>query len=150
MMRSSATRAAIGIVCLSFIGCGSSPRLTSGRHQSGNADREFHMFEEGVASYYADEYNGRLTANGETYDMNRLTAAHNSLPFNTKVRVTNSRNKKSVVVRINDRGPFKDNRIIDLSLAAAKEIGLIAPGTAPVRLEVLELGDTSGPQKRTP
>ena len=149
-MRSGANTAAIGLVCISFIGCVSSPRLTSARNHPDNADKKFHMSEEGVASYYADEYNGRRTANGETYDMNRLTAAHNSLPFDTKVRVTNRLNNKSVVVRINDRGPFKDNRIIDLSLAAAKEIGLIAPGTAPVRLEVLELGNTSGPQKRKP
>jgi rare lipoprotein A len=95
---------------------------------------------EGVASYYADEFDGRATANGEIYDMNSLTAAHQTLPFNTRVRVTNLTNGKSVVVRVNDRGPFKDDRIIDLSLGAAKKIGLIANGTAPVRLEILELG----------
>ena len=101
------------------------------------------MVEEGVASYYADEYNGRKTSNGEIYDMNTMTAAHRTLPFNTKVRVTNLANGKAVVVRVNDRGPFKDDRIIDLSLAAAKEISLIGPGTANVRLEVIELGDTA-------
>jgi rare lipoprotein A len=72
--------------------------------------------------------------------MHDLTAAHRTLPFNTKVKVTNLDNSKSVVVRINDRGPFKDDRVIDLSFEAAKQIGLIANGTASVRLEILELG----------
>ena len=100
----------------------------------------YSMTEEGVASYYAHEFNGRKTANGETYDMNKMTAAHQTLPFNSMVRVTNQSNGKTVMVRINDRGPFKDNRIIDLSLAGAKAIDLIGPGTASVRLEVIELG----------
>jgi rare lipoprotein A len=95
---------------------------------------------EGVASYYADEFHGRLTSNGETYDMHGLTAAHRTLPFGTKVRVTNLENGRSVVVRINDRGPFKEGRIIDLTLGAAKELDMIRNGTAKVRLEVLEWG----------
>lgn len=70
--------------------------------------------------------------------MHALTAAHRTLPFNTVVRVMNLDNRMSVVVRINDRGPFKDNRVIDLSLGAAKQVGLIANGTAPVKLEILE------------
>jgi rare lipoprotein A len=93
--------------------------------------------EEGIASYYAEEFNGRKTSNGEIYDMNTLTAAHQTLPFNTRVRVTNLDNGKSVIVRINDRGPFKDQRIIDLSLEAARSIGMIGPGTARVRIEVV-------------
>ena len=95
---------------------------------------------EGVASYYGEEFHGRRTSNGETYDMNALTAAHPTLPFNTVVRVVNLDNNRSVKVRINDRGPFKDGRVIDLSLKAAKEIGLISNGTAPVRIEILQLG----------
>ncbi len=95
---------------------------------------------EGIASYYADEFDGRQTANGEVYDMNGLTAAHRSLPFGTRIRVTNLVNGKSVDVRVNDRGPFVENRMLDLSLGAAKVIGLIADGTAPVRIEILELG----------
>ena len=83
-----------------------------------------------------------FASDGETYDMNAFTAAHRTLPFNTKVRVTNVESGKTTVVRINDRGPFKDNRIIDLSLAAAKAIELIGTGTAKVRLQVVELGDT--------
>lgn len=96
---------------------------------------------EGVASYYADDYHGKLTSNGEVFNMNDLTAAHRTFPFGTNLRVTNLENKKTIVVRINDRGPFKDGRIIDLSLAAAKEIDLVRNGTARVKLEVLEWGD---------
>jgi rare lipoprotein A len=99
--------------------------------------------EEGVASYYAEEFNGRQTSNGETYDMNAMTAAHRTLPFNSKVQVTNLVSGKSVVVRINDRGPFKSDRIIDLSLAAAKAIEMIGTGTAKVRLDVIAFGDST-------
>jgi rare lipoprotein A len=96
---------------------------------------------EGVASYYADDFHGKMTSNGEIFDMNDLTAAHRVFPFGSKVRVTNLDNNKTVMVRVNDRGPFKEGRIIDLSLGAAKEISLIEKGTARVRLEVLEWGD---------
>ncbi len=96
---------------------------------------------EGVASYYADDFHGKMTSNGEIFDMNDLTAAHRVFPFGSKVRVTNLENNKTVVVRVNDRGPFKEGRIIDLSRGAAKEISLIEKGTARVRLEVLEWGD---------
>lgn len=92
----------------------------------------------GVASYYADDFHGRLTSSGERYDMYALTAAHQTLPFNTLVRVTYLRNGRTVTVRINDRGPFKDDRVIDLSLAAARELGLIAEGTGEVALELLQ------------
>jgi rare lipoprotein A len=98
------------------------------------------MSEQGIASYYAAEFNGRKTANGETYDMYQMTAAHRTLPFNTKVLVTDLSTNKSVTVRINDRGPFAKDRVIDLSLAAAKELGIIGPGTAFVRIDVVELG----------
>ena len=92
----------------------------------------------GIASYYGKRFHGQQTANGETFDMNALTAAHRSLPFGSLVRVTNPRNGRSVVVRINDRGPFIDGRVIDISRAAAKEIGLIRRGHAEVELELLE------------
>jgi rare lipoprotein A len=95
---------------------------------------------EGVASYYAHDFHGKQTSNGEIFDMNSFTAAHRTFPFGTKVRVTNLENKKSVIVRVNDRGPFKEGRIMDLSLGAAKEIDLIKNGTAKVKLEVLEWG----------
>src|SRR3989304_3968976 len=96
---------------------------------------------EGVASYYADDFHGKLTSNGETFNMDDLTAAHRTFPFGTRIKVTNLANQKTVVVRVNDRGPFVDGRIIDLSRAAAKEIGSIQTGTTRVRLEVLQWGD---------
>ena len=93
--------------------------------------------EEGKASWYGKPFDGRRASNGEIYDMYKLTAAHRTLPFETMVRVTNLSNGKSTTVRITDRGPFVDNRIIDLSLAAAREIDSVGPGVVPVRLEVL-------------
>jgi rare lipoprotein A len=96
--------------------------------------------EEGNASWYGVPFNGRRASNGEIYDMYKLTAAHRTLPFETVVRVTNLNNGKSTTVRITDRGPFVDNRIIDLSLAAAREIESIGPGVVPVRVEVLTQG----------
>ncbi len=92
---------------------------------------------EGIASWYGDPYHGRRAANGETYDMDQLTAAHRTWPFDTIVRVTNLSNQRSVNVRITDRGPFIDGRIIDLSREAAREIGMIGPGTVKVRLTVI-------------
>jgi rare lipoprotein A len=93
--------------------------------------------QEGNASWYGNPFNGRRSSNGEIYDMNKLTAAHRTLPFDTMVRVTNLANGKSTTVRITDRGPFVDGRVIDLSLAAAREIESTGPGVVPVRLEVL-------------
>ena len=92
---------------------------------------------EGIASWYGPGFHGRRTASGEIYNMYAYTAAHKTLPLGTYVRVINLENGKSVVVRINDRGPFKKGRIIDLSYAAAKKIGMIEKGTARVRLEIL-------------
>lgn len=92
----------------------------------------------GNASWYGGQFHGRTTANGEQFDMNGLTAAHRSLPFGSRVRVTNEATEDSVVVRINDRGPYAGSRIIDLSRAAAKKVRLIGPGVAPVKLEVLQ------------
>ncbi len=93
--------------------------------------------ERGVASWYGHPYHGRITSNGEVYDMNKMTAAHKRLPFNTWVRVTNLDNKQITIVRINDRGPFVGKRIIDLSRAAATDINMIVSGTALVQLKVI-------------
>jgi rare lipoprotein A len=108
--------------------------------------------EEGIGSWYGGEFHGRNTANGEVYDMHEKTAAHKTLPFGTHVKVVNLSNGKEVIVRINDRGPFVKGRIIDLSFAAAKDIGLIKPGTAKVRVVALsrkvgtiKMGDTYKP-----
>jgi rare lipoprotein A len=92
----------------------------------------------GVASYYAKKLDGRVTASGERYDMKELTAAHRTLPFGSRVKVTNLHNGKSVVVRINDRGPYAENRVIDLSYAAARALQFIDRGTTRVRLDVID------------
>lgn len=91
----------------------------------------------GIASYYGKRFHGRRTANGERFNMNAMTAAHKTLPFGTRVRVTNPRNGKSVVVRINDRGPFVRGRTIDLSRAAASRIGIIQRGHGRVKLDIV-------------
>jgi len=97
---------------------------------------------QGLASYYAEPYHGRRTANGEVFDSYReMTAAHRTLPFNTLVRVTNANNGQSVDVRINDRGPFVDGRVIDLSLIAAQRIDMVRAGVVPVKLQILKAGD---------
>lgn len=93
--------------------------------------------EEGVASWYGNKFHGRRTSSGEEYDMYALTAAHTRLPLPTYVRVTNLENNRSVVVRVNDRGPFAHNRIIDLSYAAAHRLDVVDSGTARVRIEAL-------------
>lgn len=95
----------------------------------------------GNASWYGRKFHGRLTSSGEPFDMYQLTAAHRTLPIPTYARVTNLDNGRTTVVRINDRGPFHDNRIIDLSYAAAVKLGFAAVGTARVRVEVLEPGE---------
>ena len=102
--------------------------------------------ETGIASWYGHPYHGRPAANGEIYDMEGFTAAHRTLPFGTWVRVVNLTNDKSVDVRITDRGPFVENRIIDLSHAAAGVIGLIGPGVARVRLDILSTPVTTAAQ----
>jgi len=101
--------------------------------------------ERGIASWYGPKFHGRATASGERYNMNDLTAAHPSLPFGTKVGVRNTRTGREVVVRVNDRGPFSKNRIIDLSYAAAREVGVVGPGTASVELYLVP---AAGPPPR--
>ncbi|RQD75197.1 septal ring lytic transglycosylase RlpA family protein [Desulfonatronospira sp. MSAO_Bac3] len=93
--------------------------------------------EEGIASWYGPKFHGKKTASGEVYNMYEISAAHRILPMHTKVEVTNLENDKSIRLRINDRGPFVDDRIIDLSMAAAKELDMIGPGTAPVRVKAV-------------
>jgi rare lipoprotein A len=97
--------------------------------------------QEGVASWYGAEFEGKPTASGEPFSTQSLTAAHPSLPFGTMVRITNMQNGKQTMVRINDRGPFVPNRIIDVSRIAAEQLDMLSTGTAPVRIEVL--GDTT-------
>jgi rare lipoprotein A len=149
---------------LFFVGCTASPRFyssTSNLKENSNT-RRFSSEESkidtlrnlstlertsnsletvtGLASFYADDFDGKQTANGETYNMYELTAAHRTYPFNTMIRVVNLANNKSVIVRINDRGPVPENRIIDLSLGAAKQLGMENSGVQEVRLEIIEIG----------
>lgn len=98
----------------------------------------------GVASWYGDDFHGKQTSNGEYYNMYDMTAAHKTLPMNTMLKVTNLRNNQAAIVRVNDRGPFVKTRIIDLSYAAAQRLGVVAKGTAPVRLEVVGFGGVIG------
>ncbi len=100
----------------------------------------FPPFERGVASWYGPGFDGRMTASGERYDMHAATAAHRTLPFGTILEVRNLDNGLSTQVRINDRGPFMKDRILDLSLTAARAIGMVGPGTARVELRTLVLG----------
>ena len=138
-----------------LLGCSAAPRFSerteshAGDHKTSAAPEQPNpqnagkilLTLEGVASYYGQDFHGKQTSNGDVFDMNARTAAHRTFPFGTKVRVTNLENNKIVIVRVNDRGPFKEGRIMDLSMGAAKEIDLIRSGTAHVRLEVLEWGN---------
>ncbi len=128
---------------LSTAACSSSVRYnstgagsTTSRSSDGSQTQE-QGTRRGVASYYGNEFQGRLTANGERFDQNQMTAAHRTLPFGTKVRVKHVNNGREVVVRINDRGPFVDGRIIDLSRAAAEQLDMIREGVAMVEITIL-------------
>ncbi|MBZ0179026.1 MAG: septal ring lytic transglycosylase RlpA family protein [Melioribacteraceae bacterium] len=147
-----------------FAGCGPSPKFTASQKQEEKNDNtetkiryknipevylndsvfgdDFQPLETvtGTASYYADEFNEKITYNGEVYDMNGLTAAHPTYPMETMIRVTNLLNNRSVILRINDRMPQYPDRIIDLSLGAAIELDMVEIGLAEVMIEVIEWG----------
>ncbi|RJP25928.1 MAG: septal ring lytic transglycosylase RlpA family protein [Candidatus Omnitrophota bacterium] len=144
----------VGVLILSFTGCGGFkvvripipiPTFGFGKKTEQVTDRSRPPSPtvttpgamEGLASWYGRQFQGRRTASGERFDMNKLTAAHNTLPFNTKVRVTNLENGNSVIVRINDRGPSIQDRIIDVSLATARRLDFERQGVARVRLDPL-------------
>ena len=137
-------------IILTFIlfSCTNSPRYGSSVSSKGRMNpKSFNTMKRvpkvltGISSYYGTDFHGKLTANGEVYDMYGLTAAHKTLPLNTIVRVTNLSNSKSLILRINDRGPYVKGRILDCSYGAAKKLGFIAQGTTKVRIEVIEVGD---------
>lgn len=146
-MRRGIISVVVVLFIVSLFGCTASPRF--GRRDRAPAAPSAAEYRgrapvltiEGVASYYAHDFHGRRTANGEIYDMYAMTAAHKSFPFDTVIRVSNLSNDKSIIVRINDRGPFVEGRVIDLSLGAARELEMIESGTTQVRLEVLEWGN---------
>jgi len=126
---------ALAVASFALTGCAKKHRIST----APSAPVRVQSTETGVASWYGHPYHGRQAANGEIYDMEKLTAAHRTLPFGTWVRVTNLTNAKTVDVRIIDRGPFVDGRIIDLSHAAAQAIDLIGPGVAKVRIDVVSI-----------
>lgn len=136
-----------GVWALQMVGCSAANKRIASR-QGFNREQSmigFYKTESravgetfsGQASYYGPGFHGKKTASGETYDQNALTCAHKTLPFQTKLKVTLESTGKSVVVRVTDRGPYKDSRILDLSVRAAKEIGLIAEGVGMVEAEVV-------------
>ena len=102
----------------------------------------------GLAAYTSHRLNGRRTASGERFDNNALTTAHQTLPYGTRVRVTNTKNKRSVILRVNDRGPTQPNRILDVSRAAGQRLGFIRAGLTPVKLEVVSVPKAGGSRKR--
>ena len=103
----------------------------------GRADLDLGMKQRGVASWYGDDFHGRTTASGELYDMHALTAAHRTLPLGTVLRIVNVVNGKHITIRVNDRGPYVHGRILDLSYAAAKTLGMVQDGVSPIQLEVV-------------
>jgi rare lipoprotein A len=133
--------------------CSSAPRFSSDKEKlyersyTDNEDlsryEKFPVLEsvEGIASYYADKYHGKITYNGEVYDMNGISAAHQTYPMETIIRVTNLSNNKNVILRINDRMPYWKDRIIDLSLGTAKALDFIEKGLTKVRIDVLKWGE---------
>lgn len=133
--RRAGTAAAFAVV-LAASGCGREGPATS---PEGGAPRPWRT-ETGVASWYGPNFHGRMTASGERYNMFEYTAAHRTLPFGTKLRVKNLENGKVVSVRVNDRGPFMKRRILDVSYAAARDLGMTRHGTARVRIEVVGPG----------
>ncbi len=135
---------ALAVVCLALTalaGCGrKAPRVSTAPAPAPQA--AVGAAEEGMASWYGHPYHGRRTTSGEVYDMEQMTAAHRTLPFGARVQVENLANGREVEVRINDRGPFVQDRVIDLSRAAARQIEMLGPGTARVRLRVVSLPQT--------
>jgi rare lipoprotein A len=120
------------LFCLLFFACARPPNSYQ------RADHYARNTERGIASWYGKKFHGRRTASGERYNMHQLTAAHPKAPFGTVVQVRNLANGRAVTVRINDRGPFKDGRIIDLSYAAAKQLGMLGSGTAKVEVRPVQ------------
>ena len=152
----------ITLLLVFLCGCASSPRYTTGptnlstksetsktsNNTSKSNNIKHRKVMNGVSSFYAEDFHGKLTANGEVYDMYGLTAAHKTLPLNTVCRVTNLTNKKSLILRINDRGPYIKGRILDCSYGAAKKLDFINQGTTNVKIEVMEWGDNKYMQHR--
>ena len=141
------------LIFIFFSNCTSSPRYSrsyglmnkniskDSKKKGGGSKVRHRKIIKGISSFYAEDFHGKLTANGEVYDMYGLTAAHKTMPLNTICRVTNLENDKSLILRINDRGPYIKGRILDCSYGAAKKLDFINQGTTMVKIEVIEWGD---------
>ena len=136
------------VVLFFLISCTVSPRYNSSnssykKTKSNNSVRKKsnQTIYEGISSWYGPNFHGKLTANGEIFDMYGTTAAHKTLPLNSIVRVTNLENYKSIILKINDRGPYVGDRILDCSFGAAKKLGFDKLGTTTVKIEIIEFGD---------
>tara|TARA_B100000989_G_scaffold297610_1_gene283846 strand:+ start:1368 stop:1859 length:492 start_codon:yes stop_codon:yes gene_type:complete len=142
------------LICTIFFNCSNAPRYHKSEIKSinktsnkilkpgkENKSKGHRKVIKGISSFYAEDFHGKLTANGEVYDMYGLTAAHKTMPLNTICRVTNLENNKSLILRINDRGPYIKGRILDCSYGAAKKLDFINQGTTKVKIEVIEWGD---------
>ena len=148
------TRIVIGLLLLALAGCSSSPSSPPGVYKLGNPyqiqGRWYYPEYDpgydrvGIASWYGEPFHGRQTANGEIFDRDMVTAAHPTLPLPSLVRVVNLQNSRELVVRVNDRGPFVDDRLIDLSQEAARQLGFEGQGLAPVRVQFVSLGQAQG------
>ena len=131
-----------------FYGCSPSPRYASKKSTKKHTKKNSHSKKSnhkkkltGISSYYGAQFHGKLTANGEVFDMYGVTAAHKTLPLGTVARITNLENDKSIILRINDRGPYVGNRILDCSYGAAVKLDFVNQGTTKVKIEVIEFGD---------
>tara|TARA_Y100000817_G_scaffold77108_1_gene59357 strand:- start:555 stop:1010 length:456 start_codon:yes stop_codon:yes gene_type:complete len=140
----------IFLLIVFLFSCTASPRYNSGNIKKNSNFKvksnksiysKHKKIYKGVASWYGPNFHGKLTANGEVYDQYGVTAAHKELPLNTIARVTNLDNDKSIILRINDRGPYAKNRILDCSYGAAKKLDFLNQGTANVKIEIIEFGD---------
>lgn len=136
----------VGLLCLCilFMSCASEVRFAQKKYNRSDQTTESAIYLgkkiTGQCSFYGPEFEGRKTSNGEIYDAKKMTAAHTSLPFGTVLLVENPENGKKVRVRINDRGPFKKGRVLDLSYAAAQELGILSKGTAQISATIVEIG----------
>ncbi len=133
----------ISVIIILYLGCTASPKFRRGEinRPSVQWDLPQKPYQVGLASYYGKKFHGRPTSSGEIFDMYGMTAAHKTLPLGSQIQVTHLGNHRSVIVKVNDRGPFVEGRILDLSYGAAKEIGMIQEGVAEVRIDVFTFGE---------
>ena len=133
----------VSIIIILYLGCTASPKFRRDemKRPSARWDLSQDPYQVGLASFYGKKFHGRPTSSGEIFDMYGMTAAHNTLPLGSQIQVTHLGNHKSVIVKVNDRGPFVEGRILDLSYGAAKQLGMIEEGVAEVSIDVFRFGE---------